>query len=971
MPRWHTAVLCATLLEALPVSFMRKFLIIFGCWFGFLCLLMLNPAILSAAPPAENDLLRATGLQASQQLSPPQGDIFLAQLPKAPTFRSEKQKKPASQTTPSPVPEPPPAPAEPPKVSKSPGKGELPSNIRASNPQEIGLGDRQRHYEGRGIKLYRDGIHDDAPYFKALLQDIEEKQSTLIIPTGTYKLDSDLTFPANVYVKIEKGAILAPGIINFGHDHRVSGAEVARKGTVTVKAGTQKVVGHNAHLHMGLHVGQWITTAGGQRRQIRHISNPDELYVWSDWTASENQVHSSAASYILTGSGTSFTNELEEGDYVYWDTGYAIVTKVVDNTHARMAEYPPSPFTNKPYARSVRVKFLGGLEAGLYQVFGGKGVARIRVGTFTKLFPEWWGAIGDGGNTPPQDINNSDAIEKAVYAVLPGSGSANGISTAIWFSGVYEIRRHVPVTNHTFLKGSGATGGYGAGSKIRPSMHFSDIAAVILIPGSYSTSKNPGIGGWGITGLQIDGAFRKYPGTNNYINGIMGCTSAKGGLVENNCIIFFGGYAIYFNGTTRSFVRNNYIKATNGIYANGWDSWYTSNEIDFGANLVVNGSFQSVDKWNLTSGWTYDSTHKVVKHTPGFTTALWQAIPNIVPPTAVTVWFSVTNWTAGTIHVKLADDVRGSKIRKDHKNKTYNEFFNVSNTSSNKVQFIPSKDFNGSVGAVQVHTGIGINGIGGGQIADNNCFADGGGDCCLYFNGGEVTGNNFVTADYGIRFAYVNGGLICNNRIDSFGAYGIYLPHGSNDTLISNNTFSRQGRSAWQGNSSFPYWTDAYGFYVEPASGCGNIVVRGNQFSWHTLGKPYSAGIGSLGDLAHCGGDTDFPLLEDNYGVDLQWTFPTLGINMEVQKGKRWNVNFAAPTNISDLKYGARGKEVWLFFKNSHTKVLFSTSTTLIGNGGVDFTANAGDAMRAIKGDDGKWYCSLISNPGKVTGQLR
>jgi len=156
-----------------------------------------------------------------------------------------------------------------------------------------------------------------------------------------------------------------------------------------------------------------------------------------------------------------------------------------------------------------------------------------------------------------------------------------------------------------------------------------------------------------------------------------------------------------------------------------------------------------------------------------------------------------------------------------------------------------------------------------------------------------------------------------------------------------------------------------YGFDVVTSGAYSGGLLKNNTFASNTLGN--------LGYTGAAGTGATEPLIEDNYGIDLQCTYPTLPTNYTypaVVAAKRFNVQYGAPRNLDDLRQGCWGKEVWLFFKNSNTNVLFSTSTTLKGNGGVDFAAVSGDVMKAVKGDDGNWYCELISVSKPLPSQL-
>ena len=51
--------------------------------------------------------------------------------------------------------------------------------------------------------------------------------------------------------------------------------------------------------------------------------------------------------------------------------------------------------------------------------------------------------------------------------------------------------------------------------------------------------------------------------------------------------------------------------------------------------------------------------------------------------------------------------------------------------------------------------------------------------------------------------------------------------------------------------------------------------------------------------------------------------------------------------------------------------IAFSSSSTLIGHGGKDWNPKTGDVMQAIKGDNGKWYCTIISSSNNAVVSQR
>jgi hypothetical protein len=108
----------------------------------------------------------------------------------------------------------------------------------------------------------------------------------------------------------------------------------------------------------------------------------------------------------------------------------------------------------------------------------------------------------------------------------------------------------------------------------------------------------------------------------------------------------------------------------------------------------------------------------------------------------------------------------------------------------------------------------------------------------------------------------------------------------------------------------------------------------------------------------------DEPLVEDNVGVDLQCDYPKLaeGGTPNIRMARRWKTASGKPTTITDFLGGCRGKEILVVFGNSHSTLKFSGESNLKGHGGVDWRPAVGDHLRAIKGDDGLWYCECYSS---------
>jgi hypothetical protein len=692
---------------------------------------------------------------------------------------------------------------------------------------------------------------------------------------------------------------------------------------------------------------QFIKTAGGQRLRIRSVIDGGSLYLWTNPGSTETGVTYVASTHTATGVATSFTTQLERGDFIYWDTGYAIISRVTDNSNIWLAEHPGVEFSGKTFQRSVRVKFLGGVSAGRYKCFQGYGVVRFGPNTISEVLPQWWGAVGD--DNVNSAVANSDAFEKAVFSplqILEAGGMSSGTGAKVSIgTGCYHINRHIPIPGNTWLYGQGRGTYGGIGTSIKAASNFAEGIMLYTCPGIWSYGGSiPMSVNWHISHVSLDGANRQYGG--NYLH-ILAATSGKEGHVSDTAF-FQAGWAMIFDGHTRAMISRNHIACRNGIYANGWDAWYTNNEITIGQNLAVNGTFANSSNWVWNTGWTWNAAGRA-DHTAGNNGSLVSSAALAYSAgECVAVKYTIANRTAGSITVTVGG-VTSSLARSA--NGTYVEFLKPNTVDT--IAFNPSVDFNGSVDDVYVYYGIGIHNKGAGNtITDNIVFGDGGAMTALLVDAGQTiaANNRLGPAGFGVMLGgYSAGqGIFTNNNLGSNFCYGVFVKNGAAGTQIVNN-------------------------YIHDNLMNGFVVADGTAFTGGLL-KHNTFTNNALGHLGYIGVPVaNEPIMEDNYGIDLQCTFPDLPVNYtypSVVTGKRFNVNYSSARNLTDLQQGANGKEVWLFFKNSNTSVLFSTSTTLKGNGGVDFAAQAGDVMKAVKGDDGNWYCEIISVPKPLPSQL-
>ena len=84
-----------------------------------------------------------------------------------------------------------------------------------------------------------------------------------------------------------------------------------------------------------------------------------------------------------------------------------------------------------------------------------------------------------------------------------------------------------------------------------------------------------------------------------------------------------------------------------------------------------------------------------------------------------------------------------------------------------------------------------------------------------------------------------------------------------------------------------------------------------------------------------------------------------------IRTARRWKTANARHVTITDFLEGCRGKEIVVVFGDAQTTLKFSGGSKLRGHGGQDWRPAPGDHLRALKGDDGYWYCECSSNSPK------
>jgi len=120
-------------------------------------------------------------------------------------------------------------------------------------------------------------------------------------------------------------------------------------------------------------------------------------------------------------------------------------------------------------------------------------------------------------------------------------------------------------------------------------------------------------------------------------------------------------------------------------------------------DYVTNGDFSSGAAWTINAGWNIVGGKAV--HTPGNIGTLFQTMTLPTPPLNVNyayyVGFTVTNWTAGTINLKLGTAVNGTTYTWKG-NDTFIQVYVPRQAGSVDIVFTPSSTFDGEIDDVAV-----------------------------------------------------------------------------------------------------------------------------------------------------------------------------------------------------------------------------------------------------------------------------
>lgn len=172
---------------------------------------------------------------------------------------------------------------------------------------------------------------------------------------------------------------------------------------------------------------------------------------------------------------------------------------------------------------------------------------------------------------------------------------------------------------------------------------------------------------------------------------------------------------------------------TNGDFANGFTDWVKNNQASqysivadqlvmsfdpFGigdTDYITNGDFSSGSTgWTLGAGWSIVSNK--ARHTSGNTATLSQTLSIPTPPPPAVgynywVGFTISNWTTGTISVKVGNAPTGTTYTWKG-NDRFIQFYQPKQGGTVDITFTPSSTFDGDIDDVKMvvtnHSGFAL-----------------------------------------------------------------------------------------------------------------------------------------------------------------------------------------------------------------------------------------------------------------------
>lgn len=762
------------------------------------------------------------------------------------------------------------------------------------------------------------GVRDDHGPLQKMLSDIGAAEVAVKFPPGIYVINQDLTFPANIQVILPKGAQLSPGTV--AESATLTNVDIKPKAGERLAFDGKQVNGTDTTFISGNNggtkcwPGSYITNSTtGERKQVKHYDSDSLLYLVSNFRAPFSATSKWTRSNLhctLKDAGKI----LEIGDFVYVAGQTYSVGKIIAPGQIGLVEHPAHPFNTAAWTRSVRVKILGSLEAGNYQVFTGPGVIKFGQGAVQSVRPEWWGARA--GTEPALADANDKAIRKAMVSCKMAGSNLGAILQ--FNSGTYRLNQAIVMPSATYLVGANQAGCPGPGTTLWWVTHDKpEDCPISHIMDSFCYEQRP----FGIVGINLSTANQSAPRTHifgGYYNTkfleVRDCawTSYNSGR---------GAYALYLNVSADCKIIGNRLQAENVIYANGFDGMFIGNNVIPGQNYVKDSQFTADRHWVKGAGWTLvpaaaPAGRAVADHATG---ALSQTVHPITHKNGyrVQVWFSIYDYVRGSVQVSLGGNTNPARGG----NGTYCEEFELTHTTDNDLKLIPSGGFTGKIGNVFILSGTGIDAVGGPVFSENIIYGDAGARSGVTIQGSYNPQFNCTTIEncgVGVDFRHASQEVTFSNCLVQVNKkHGFYAKNKDDGclNLIITGTHIKNNSSNTR-ISPQPQWfhdtiEGGWGIY---SRGWLNGIVTNNTFKNNLTGNINA-------DHQHSGA----LWCENNYGVDI---FNTTALYLDnssdtpaAVSGKYFRTNAAQVRNIYRLTHAPCGKEAVISLGDSFTTI--------------------------------------------------
>lgn len=308
------------------------------------------------------------------------------------------------------------------------------------------------------------GVTDTYSYFAALITAIGSDDTTLVIPKGTYRINSDLTFPANIHVIFRKGAKLKP--MTVAGSGTATNADVAATGTLTVAGSSTTFTRSSTATAIYEGVSYLIANPGsGNERKLITDINPESPLGGQIASAFSGALSGAAYSVSSGTVNTSAAHGLMVNDVVVIDSVEYYVVECPTTTSFTIHKHPAATFSAVSYTRGVRV-IINNCEMVRYQVVdtSGGGVVQFVRGIDQMVSPEMWGAVGDGATG--NGTVNATAINRALRCGSWISSYYAARMKVDLAAGVYCLNDSIWLSPGPWVDGAGKSYDFYGGTKL-------------------------------------------------------------------------------------------------------------------------------------------------------------------------------------------------------------------------------------------------------------------------------------------------------------------------------------------------------------------------------------------------------------------------------------------------------------------------------------------------------------------------